>query len=559
MKVGISIAVILTLLPFIADSQNNINQEVHVVRAYEPSVSDAYKISIMPEIADTLPVITKFNYSIEPEMPQVKFEPDLIPPAKVTGEPLQPLHHTYLKLAGGNYTSFLGEAGFNVLRNKDYSAAFFYKHQSSISKIKLANEYKSPTSYSENGFFMGGEKFLDAKSLYGNAWFNRDVYHFYGFNPYFSGNAFLDSVLNDDNTRQRFLNIGTKIGYKSYFPDSTRLNYDFSLGYNFFEDIKENFQNHIIADLALTNFYKKEYLGLNVNVNFFNHVSQFDTINNGIVRLNPHVRFFGDRWRIETGIYLDIDAYSDSLLYHYFPNVFLQYNVIEDLFIPYFGFSGGLQANDISTVSNINPFIIPGLHVNNTNNLVELKAGFKGRFSRTISFNLSGKYAVYEGMYFFLPDSNGIENNFNVVYDDVELMQFRGEFALKKSEKINVFLTANYYHWETDSQRYAWHKPIYDATLAFKYNLKDKIIAGLDVYNQSETRSILWHNEYNVINPEAIMVKSFVDISLNFEYRYTKYLSFYLQANNVMHRKNYYWSSYPTQRFNALVGASYVF
>jgi len=553
MKAITTISALIIMLPLFADAQNNMNQEVHVVKAYEATISDAYKVNFMPEIADTLPVITKFSYSIEPEMPKIKYEPDQIAPAKVTGEPLSPLFHTYLKAAGGNYTSFLGDAGFNVLRNADYTAAFLYQHRSSSSKIKLANDFKSPASYSDNSFILSGEKFLDAKSLYGNAWFNRDVFHYYGFNTD-SLTDFFDTTLVKDNIRQRLMDIGAKIGYKSYFQDSTRLNYDFALGYNFFDDIQNNYQNHITADLQFVNFYKKERLGLNINVNYFNHVSQIDTVNNGIVRLNPHVRFFGSRWRIETGIFLDVDAYSDSLLYHYYPNVFLQYNVIEDLFIPYFGFSGGIVNNDVKMITKENPFIIPGLHIHNTNNLIEINAGFKGRFSRTISFNLWGKYSVIENMYFFLPDSNGIENKFNVVYDNVELMQFRGEFALKTSEKFNVFLTANYYHYQTDSQRYAWHRPIYDATLAFKYNLKNKIIAGLDVYNQSETYSMKWHPA-----PETISVKSFVDVSLNFEYRYTKYMSFYLLANNITHRKNYHWSYYPSQRLNVMIGASYIF
>lgn len=547
------LAAVVALLPFGAGAQNNIDSKVVVVREYDATISDAYKISFMPQIADTLPVVTRFEYGIEPEMQKIQYEPDQISPAKVTGEPLSPLYHAYLKGAGGNYTSFLGEAGFNVLRNADYTAAFFYKHQSSLSKVKLANDYKSPAAFSENRFAMNGEKFLDAKSLYGSAWFDRRVNHYYGFNTD-TLTSFADTLLVDDDIRQRYMDIGTKIGYKSYFPDSSRLNYDFSLNYNYFDDLQKNQQNNLVADVKFVNFYKKERLGLNINVNYFNHVTTLDTVSNGIVRLNPHVRFFGNRWRIETGIFLDVDAYSDSLLYHYYPSVFLQYNVIEDLFIPYFGFSGGMEANDIRTVSKENPFVMPGLHIRNTNHLVELNAGFKGRFSRTISFNMWAKYAVLESMYFFLPDSSGIENQFTAVYDNVELTQFRGEFALKTSEKFNVFLYANYYHYQLDSQRYAWHRPVYDATLAFKYNLKNKIIAGLDVYNQSETYSLKWNPV-----PETIRVKSFVDVSLNFEYRYTKYLSFYLMTNNITHRKNYLWSSYPTHRFNVMAGASYVF
>jgi hypothetical protein len=235
----------------------------------------------------------------------------------------------------------------------------------------------------------------------------------------------------------------------------------------------------------------------------------------------------------------------------------LQYNVIEDLLIPYFGFSGGIKSNDFRSIARENPFTLPGLQVKNTNNLIQLNLGFKGRFSRSSSFNISGAYGVYEDMFFFLPDSNGIENKFNVVYDNVQLMQFRGEFAIKKSEKFNAFLTTNYYHYTCDSQQYAWHKPTYDMTLALKYNLKNKIIAGIDIYNQGETWSRIWHNDQNV--PEIIKVKSIIDVNLNVEYRYTKLLSFYVNANNLIHRKNYYWSNYPVQRFNIMAGLSYMF
>ena len=51
----------------VLNAQNNLNQEVSVVKPYEPTVGDAYKINQMPNILDTNKMTIQFDYKLFPK------------------------------------------------------------------------------------------------------------------------------------------------------------------------------------------------------------------------------------------------------------------------------------------------------------------------------------------------------------------------------------------------------------------------------------------------------------------------------------------------------------
>ena len=89
---------ICTLLTFnkVAISQTKLNDNVIVVKPYDPTVGDAYKINLLPEINDTSGVKNIFNYKVYPTQLPVDFQVLPIQPAKMVGEPISKLYSTYL-------------------------------------------------------------------------------------------------------------------------------------------------------------------------------------------------------------------------------------------------------------------------------------------------------------------------------------------------------------------------------------------------------------------------------------------------------------------------------
>ena len=57
---------------------------------------------------------------------------------------------------------------------------------------------------------------------------------------------------------------------------------------------------------------------------------------------------------------------------------------------------------------------------------------------------------------------------------------------------------------------------------------------------------------------EPKLLKSVGDISLGVEYRYSKMLSFFANFNNIANMRYYRWEKYPSQRFNFMVGLTFV-
>ena len=56
----------------------------------------------------------------------------------------------------------------------------------------------------------------------------------------------------------------------------------------------------------------------------------------------------------------------------------------------------------------------------------------------------------------------------------------------------------------------------------------------------------------------AVQLKGIADINIGAEYRYTKMLSFFANFNNIGNFSYYRWDKYPTQRFNFMVGLTFI-
>ncbi len=549
----ITIIFICTLLAFnkAAISQTKLNDNVIVVKPYDPTVGDAYKINLLPEINDTSGVKNIFNYKVYPKQLPVDFQVLPIQPAKMVGEPISKLYSTYLKAGYGNYNTLLGEGGINMLRSKDYSGGFYIKHHSSITKLKLANDFKSPASYSDNNIKLFGKKFFENSTLCGDASYVRNALHYYGYDT-----AFTDTVIEKKQIFQHYNTITGNASLLTNYKDSTHINYDVKLKYEYFEDHYKSYQNLFDLRADINSFYKSELIGGTIGLSWINKNSVMDTLNNALITLNPWVRLSGNNWKINCGLVMNVDAYSDSTFYHFYPNVNLQYNVIENFLIPFVGIDGGMIQNHFSKMTIENPYTRPGLQMKNTNNKINIFAGFKGNFSKKISFLVKGTYGTYDNMYFFVNvnDSLAIGNYFNVVYDKVELLHFNGEISYKNSEKLNIFLKGNYYKYTLKTLDKPWHKPEWDVTLTTRYNLRNKIIVALDVFCLGDRYAPNFRAQ-----DSPFKLKNTIDANIGIEYRYSKVLSAFLNLNNITASKKYYWNFYPTQGFNILGGLTYSF
>ena len=297
-------------------------------------------------------------------------------------------------------------------------------------------------------------------------------------------------------------------------------------------------------------------VGVNVAIEHYSTSENIDSSNNTIIRINPWLGIFGDKWRIKAGINIFSDIRGDNSKALYYPVARLEYDMADHYLIPYAGVDGKLEVNNFRKMSQINPFIVPGTGVLNTDHKIILFGGIRGNFNSTTYYNFEVSYSLIDDMSFFVNDlvnSDSIGNQFGVVYDDIKLLNYFGEISVSPSEELTFHAKANYKNYEMTNEAEAWHKPSFDLTFTTRYNLRQKIILKGDILAIGKRYAKL-DDTGNIAELESA-----IDINLGAEYRYSKVLSGFIQLNNLLSDGYYEWNYYPTYGFNILLGVTYSF
>ena len=542
-------AVISILLSLFHLSAQQINRDVVVVKAYEPMLSDAFKISPLPKIYDSASVEPSFHYSILPVRADAPFELKQIKPARMIGTPLEKLYNSYIRLGIGNYFTPVAEYNINSLRSKNRSMGAYYLHRSSGSKITLDNDDKVPAGYSVNQAEIYGKKFYDYSDLSGKFRFRSDVIHHYGYNTLLFPDTSLG--IKGKDIKQSYIRAGLEIRYHSTYSDSSHLNYDLCLDYNNFYDRHQNYENQLTLNSELNKRFGEKLFGIDLGITLNNTSKSIDSSSTVLISASPYFSKKNSDYEFQVGgsIYAATGNQNNVYLY---PKARLQFNVVERILVPYMGIEGKASLVTYEWLSDENPYVAPASSSEITDRLF-IYAGMKGLLNSNSGFNLNVSYNLINNMPLFINDSTGkYENQFRVIHDDVELIKYSGEIYYNPGTNIKFILTGNLFGYNMSHESKAWHKPDYEFIFQAGYNLKEKIYTNINM-NLIGTR---YAKPYDTLH-NSIKLDPVFDINLGLEYRYSKIFSVFVDMYNLTSSKYYLWNQYPSRRFNIIIGFTY--
>ncbi len=533
----------------------NLGGGIEVIGAeFENTVNKkADKRGDLPVIHDTVPKITKIDYNInsKPMYPPVSLPP--IAAAKMVNEPLSKLYHSLLKLGFGNYSMPLGEFYYNNLRSREINYGLRLKHLSSIQQ----DENKR---WSDNEARIYGQKYFKKHTLSGEFNYLRNVNHFYG-----SADTVLE--VNPATTKQRYQIFEPKLRLLSHYTDTTSINHDLNLNYYHLDDNRNNAEDNIFGSADLNTYYQGEKMGGIISADYYANSRAHDTVGDFIFRLAPYVAAEGKKWKADLSLCLTVDKWKDEAAkFYFYPKLNVYYDIYNSVVIPYAGVTGGMERLSLRKMYNDNPFINPEFtfigvkqQYANVSNRFTLFGGLRGALSAKTSYDAKVSYGDYTNMpFYYLEYDYFLNNKFNVVYENIQLLNVSGQLKYQFKEKLNLLAKGNYYKYNMALERHPWHKPNFDLTFSGIYNLKSKLIAKMDLFilgNQWVKHPELVNN---VITYNEINIKPIADVNLGFEYRYSKMLSFFLNFTNMAAYKYQRWDSYPTQRFGVMGGLTFI-
>ena len=546
----------ITSILFLISAASAIAQDMDVEDQlegeFQPTITDAYKINDNPVNADSTTKLLKTSYAIFSQKVETAYKAGVIKPAKMQGEPLSKLYRAYVKAAYGNFNTLNGEAFYNSLRSRDNNWGIHAKHLSSSGNLKNIGY----AGYSDNEIDAYGKWLVKKQSITGTVDYAREVVNHYGYD------TTLHFIQEEDRAafiRQRFSSIGVGAGIKSYYKDSTQINHDATIAYNNFRDLLGVEEQNVKAQGLFSTYIGAEQLKVLGVLDYYNYANDVDSFSNTIITIQPDFSFKGEQWNASIGVQAVVDVWDEST-FHFYPNIDFNYNIMDNILIPYAGVRGGWIKNSYRALSDQNPFIFSEATLRNSDQKYEMYAGLRGTLSADIAFNTSLNYSRVKNMPLFVINAYELlQNRFDIVYDDVKVLNLRGQISFQQSQKLKLLAKGNYYQYTTSNELEAWHKPGIDITLGGRYNLKDKFILKADLFvigKQKARQQTFSGTNYTISTKE---LKGVADLNLGIDYRYTKLLSFFVQFNNVGAVRYYQWDRYPSQRFNLLGGLSYSF
>ena len=108
-----------------------------------------------------------------------------------------------------------------------------------------------------------------------------------------------------------------------------------------------------------------------------------------------------------------------------------------------------------------------------------------------------------------------------------------------------------FYNYQTDQQEQAWQLPDYEIDVNIRYRL------GKKLYLRAQTYVIGERFQRDLREGVNKKLNAFADINAMAEYRYSDYLAFFLNVNNISNARYQKWYNYPVYGINVLGGVSF--
>ncbi len=529
------------------DKVNNLgNEDITIVKDYQPVLNDAFKINILPETDTTVSIAPLLNYQAEPKQMNTPFNITPIKPVKIKDDAIKKLYRGFVKAGYGNYNTPLAELRFNSLRSKQFEAGVQARHLSSSGAI---DGYGHP-DFSENNLGVNATRFFDKNALTGELAFDRDVFHYYGYKS-------PPEMFTKNETRHLMNLFEGKFGFNSTHTDKDKLSYHSSIAFNGFSDNFSSDESLIDLKADGGKRYKDSYISAGFELAAMHVKQPLQDNQRSILKIEPRYAFKKNQFYITTGVNLAYENgdYIDSEL-HLYPHARLQVELLSEQLSVFGELTGNLNKNTLVDFSRENKFLDNFVPLQNTNNKLNLSGGFNVKLSREVIAVASATIGRVTDQAFFanLPaDDEPVK--YSVAYDDANVMALHAGVDYAQGEKTGFGFQIDYTSYNTEELDKPLFKPAFRVGINGRYSLVDKIYLKSELYYVDGVYAI----NYDTPTPGYQKLKSYIDINLGVEYRYSKILSAFVQLNNLGMQKYFRWYNYPSYRLNAMAGVTYSF
>lgn len=543
-------------------------EEITVVKPYSPTVSDASKINVNPEIDSVELVKKKLNYTINSVPVASTFTPAKGKAKTLVREPKERIYNNYISAGYGNFNTPIAELFISTNSSNNNEFGGFLNYHSSNGGIKDVQLNDDFLDFNIDLFYKQRERDFKWQA---NAGYNYLLTNWYGLPEEISFN---NNVLNSIKEKQSYSNFylngdieifdslfyGAKVNFSSLFDNEKSREsrgavsgmFDFPVGR---EIINAEVSFDFLGGVFDQNYFEAD----NLEYTFFN------------MGLSPSFEVLRENLTVNAGLrlyYSLTTAQDEKSKFYIYPNITASFKIKNDNLVAYAGIVGDLDQNSYKSFVEENPFVSPTLSIKRTSQQYNGYVGIKGFLSSKFRFNAKVAYGNEEDkpMYKLNPSKTdgtntvqkGYEagNSFQVIYDDVSTIHVSGELIvdLFNTFKFGGEIEFNSYNLSIEEE--AWNLPLVKATLVARYTRK-KWSAGANLFFVSDRKDEL------MVIPSATTTRitnsAYFDINLDALYNINDKFSVFLNLNNLLSDNYQRYTNFKVQGFQVLAGVKYKF
>ena len=268
------------------------------------------------------------------------------------------------------------------------------------------------------------------------------------------------------------------------------------------------------------------------------------------VDLNPYYTLMNDSWNLRLGAHVDFSLGRGKAL-RAAPDVNIEL-IFAESYVAYVKATGGRILNDFRHLEVENPYASINHQLSSTYEQLNASLGIKGSPLIGMWFHVFGGYQeLKDDNYSWYTNSTPINPEDSQLYQVITYNTTNTKNAFGGAtvsydyrEMINVSATAIYRHWKADFDWALLYKPMFELNLNADY---------------SPIRNLLINANFQYIERpkiDKLQVGQVSSLNVGANYQFYKGISVFGKINNLLGKKYQWYFTYPTEKFNFLVGLS---
>lgn len=296
--------------------------------------------------------------------------------------------------------------------------------------------------------------------------------------------------------------------------------------------INENFAAKIDLKADVNKYTSKSLLPINVN------------FTNTIVQINPAVIYHSNLFKLHGGI----TAAWNNKKYELLPDVYAEIPVQDKVFAIQAGWIGRFVKNSYKNLTTINPYLSPLLAQINTKE-TEYYGGIKASIAKHFNFSAKAGVVHYNNLPFYINDTLANDKSF-LISNETSVNNFRihGDISYINQDKFSLTGAINYNGYTSMQSNYrAWHTIPVEVTASLRWWALKTILIKSDIRFIDGSNYLA---KGNVAKPMG----AGTDLSAGLEFKITKNISVWGDANNILNSKYQRWHNYEVYGANFMGG-----